>query len=70
MSDSEEDIVLTQSSFNPIQTGLFFASQDRGGGAPEALPLQLYNRLWYDSQIYTERCTNYFYHLGIVCLSP
>ena len=24
---------------NPIQTGLFFASQDRGGGAPEALPL-------------------------------
>ena len=26
--------------FNPIQTGLFFASHDRGGGgAPEALPL-------------------------------
>ena len=37
---------------NPIQTGLFFASQDRGGGGgSEALPLYLFNHLLYDSPI-------------------
>ena len=33
--------LIPTSHVNPIQTGLFFASQDRGGGGgpPEALPL-------------------------------
>ena len=56
-------------NFNPIQTGLFFASQDQRG-ASEALHLKLSNRLLYDSPIYTERCSHYVYHIGIVCLSP
>ena len=36
--NDEENVIKTARLLNPIQTGLFFASLDRGG-APEALPV-------------------------------